>query len=190
MSKRPRVGIIVYGSVLNPADLRDLFHTLSGRTRPVTVSGFERVFNQEASWRETGGQHRAVLNVKQNPDRWFNGVLITDVTRDEFSQYRERERGYRLVEVEQDEVEPYDPESIAAETIDTTDAEEIRSQELLLTTVGEKQNEDILPIHDYVEICLNGADSWGERFREDFLSTTRVTTGVTLSEYVDEEFRN
>ena len=186
MSERPRVGAVVYGSVLNPTDLRELFDDISGRIRPVTVSGFQRIFDQEASWRETDGRHRAVLNVEQHPDRWFNGILIADISRSEFREFRERERGYRLVEVESDEIAPYESAEIAAGDTETMSTDEMESQDLVVTTVGGKQNDDILPVDDYVDICRAGAQRWGEQFLQDFMSTTRVNTGETLAEYVED----
>ena len=39
----------------------------------------------------------------------------------------------------------------------------------------------------YVQRCLNGAESRGEQFRRDFLSTTLLNTGETLAEYVGED---
>ena len=91
-----RVGVVVYGSLLNRSDLCDLFSEPASRVQPVAVSGFQRRFDQEASWRESDGSHRAVLNVVTGSDDWFNGLFVGDITRSELRTYRERERGYRL----------------------------------------------------------------------------------------------
>lgn len=180
MFEQPRVGIVVYGSLLNPDDLRDLFGELSGRIQPVSVSGFQRRFNQAASWRETDGQHRAVLNVAPESDSWFNGLFVGDITRNEFQTYRQRERGYRLVEIGAEEIEPYDSQT---NEIDTLTNQERNSHGLVLTTVGTKPDPEILPIEPYVDRCLTGADHWGQRFQQDFCSKTMVNTGETLAEY-------
>lgn len=121
------------------------------------VSGFRRLFNQEASWRETDGAERRVLNVELDADAWFNAILLPDVDRETYAEFRERERGYRLVE----------------------------ALDLVLVATGEKTATGIEPIPDYLELCLEGAAHWGEEFYDDFLATTEATPGVPLVDYLE-----
>lgn len=184
MTDRPRLAVIVYGSVLHPDDLRELFGDISYRIAPVTVEGFTRLFNQEASWRETDGTQKAVLNVAPASDRWFNGILVSDLSRSEFSEFRERERGYRLIEVDTDEISSYNQSSI--ETDLQLSRPDIASQDLVLTTTGAKTREDIDPIDDYVDLCYEGASQWGPEFLQDFLRTTELASGELLESYISE----
>jgi hypothetical protein len=172
----PRVGVLGYGSILSPDDIDDLAPGGTEAAIPVRVSGFARRFNQEASWRDTDGRERAVLNVEPEAEAWFNAVLLPDLDRESYATFRERERGYRLVEVEADELEPYDPEDG-----DRTDAIDI-----VLVAVGERTATDIDPIPEYVDICLEGAAHWGAEFEAEFLGTTETAAGVPLSEYLDD----
>lgn len=179
MTERPRIAVIVYGSVLNPNDLSDVFTQIRGRVAPVKVSGFERLFNQEASWRETTGANRAVLNVRRNDDHWFNGILVADLTRSEFREFKERERGYRLTEVEREALTSYDQADIEADV--ATDRPAVGAQDLVLTTTGSKTRADIEPIAEYAELCRDGASQWGETFLHDFLQTTKTASGESIS---------
>jgi len=176
MSERPRTAVIVYGSLLDPDELAELFDGVDERTTPVTVRGFKRIFDQAASWRETAGEQRAVLNVVRSPESQFNGVLVTDLTSAELQAFRERERGYRLVSIDPAKIEPFERNRADDET-----AAAIETQDLLLTTTGEKRRTDIAPIGSYVERCRAGASEWGEPFLQEFLRTTELLSGETLA---------
>lgn len=184
MTDRPRLGVIVYGSFIHPDDLADLFDDIPGRVVPVKVRGFDRLFNQEASWRESDGDQKAVLNVTPGSDKWFNGVLVADLSREEFREFRKRERGYRLIEVDFDAIESYDRSII--ETDLAVDGPDIESQDLVLTTTGLKTRDSISPIDSYVDLCYDGASQWGTNFLQDFLRTTHLATGESLESYVSE----
>lgn len=177
MKRRPRVGVVGYGSILDKEALGELFDDGVRRAIPVRVGGFERVFNQEASWRDVEGDERAVLNVVRAADSWFNGILIPDLARPEFTAFRRRERGYRLVEVDPDEVDPYD----------AGDRAEIDENEMVLTTTGEKVQDDITPIQSYARLCVEGASEWGDEFLTDFLATTDVNGRSGLASYLEPE---
>lgn len=178
-----RVGIVAYGSLLAPDALDDLFDGLSDRITPVTVSGFQRRFDQAASWRETDGRQCAVLNVAPDGDHWFNGLFVGDITPDELRRYRQRERGYRIVEVTAEELEPYS-HAAATGPVATLDDAALTDHDLVLTTVGTKTDSEILPVDSYVDRCLSGAARWGEQFQRAFRSTTMVNTGETLADYL------
>lgn len=185
MTDRPRVAVIVYGSILDPDDLAELFDNIQERAIPIMISGFTRVFNQEASWRETKGDQMAVLNVIRADEGQFNGVLVTDLSRAEFQEFRKRERGYRLVEVESHEINSYDSANIEAEVV--SNRPDIETQDLILTTTGTKTRSDISPINSYVKLCRDGAKQWGEEFLQDFLETTKLNSGISLNTYISEE---
>lgn len=177
MKRRPRVAVVGYGSILDRGDLGELFVDGVRRSVPIRVDGFERVFNQEASWRDVDGDERAVLNVERSDDGWFNGVLVTDLSREEFAAFRRRERGYRLIEVEPDEIDPYDAD----------DRARIDENDLILTTTGERVRDDIAPIRSYARLCADGAADWGDEFLADFLATTEVDDGRSLARYLERE---
>lgn len=178
MTVRPRVSVVVYGSILDPNDLKDLFGNIEGRVLPVKVNGFKRIFNQEASWRETEDLKRAVLNVTQSPENWFNGILVADLSRSEFNQFRERERGYQLVEIKPDQIERFGVTDLDTEL--SIEQLNLESQDLVLTTTGTKTRSDIKPIEEYLDICRKGASKWGQQFLRDFLETTELNVGRTL----------
>jgi len=182
MSGRPRVAVITYGSLLDPDDLDALFTELTSRVLPITVDGYKRVFNQKASWRDADGESRAVLNVVRHEGAWFNGLLVTDLRREEFANFRERERGYRLVEVAHDQIDLYDSSAVSTDAL-KADRSPLSDQDLVLVPTGTKVTEDITPIDSYVDLCCEGAEQWGEAFLSDFLRTTRLPCGDDLTTY-------
>lgn len=185
MTDRPRVAVITYGSLLHPEDLTDLFGRIRNRTQPVKVDGFRRAFNQEASWRETEGDDVAVMNVGRSEGSWFNGLMVADLDRSEFAEFRERERGYWLVEVEPESLDEYSPTMLDTSHLGDSPPD-LDDQDLVLVPTGKKVRMDVSPIDDYVNICLTGAREWGSDFYEDFLTTTELASGRSLESYMDE----
>lgn len=179
MGARPRVAVLVYGSLLEPAELRDLFGDITGRVWPVKLEGFKRICNQTASWRPTEADQRAVLNVVRADDAWCNGLVVTDLTRSELDAFKHRERGYRLIAVDPDSIYPYDPSDVNTTRIDTTEPP-LAEQDLVLVTTGTKVAHDIAPIPSYLDGCLDGASQWGEAFCKDFKTTTVANAGADL----------
>lgn len=180
---RPRLGVLGYGSILDPGNLDDVVEDGERTAIPVKVFGFKRTFNQEASWREVNGRERGVLNVERADGGWFNAILLPDLDREEFRMYRERERGYTLIEVESDAVEPYDD----------TDERRIDELDLLLVPTGKKRRDDIDPIPEYVRICARGAAHWRSQraeFYRDFLDTTETAGGERIERYLGERPRS
>jgi len=170
MATRPRLAVIVYGSLLAPTELDELFGDLGGRVWPIRLRGFERICNQAASWRPTDADQRAVLNVVRNTESWCNALVITGLRRVEFETFRARERGYRLTEVDPDQIDPYAPDDFDA-PIDAT-MPPLDEQDLTLVTTGTKVDHDIAPIPSYCRQCLDGASQWGETFLAEFKTTT------------------
>ncbi|MEO0771033.1 MAG: gamma-glutamylcyclotransferase family protein [Cyanobacteria bacterium J06649_4] len=160
--------IIVYGSLLNQAQLCRATR-LSSSAIPVFVKGYRRLFNQEPSWRKGDNKHRAVLNIIRSEKDDFNGLLVRVRADSDFHQLDERERGYDRIEVSYSQLESLmaTPSLIESGPIYTYRGK------------PEKQNDDILPNASYLELCLRGAQSWGEEswgedFYEQFLQTTYV----------------
>ena len=162
---RPRIAVFGYGSLLQPSALATLSADAPNRAIPARVDGLRRVFNQRTSRRTDDEVRCAVANVVRSSESWTNGVVLPDVSRDEFETFRERERWYRLIEIRVDDVDPYDE----------ADAAVLERTDLLLTTTGLETDPEIEPIPSYVDSCLEGAAAWGERFRDDFLASTTTT---------------
>jgi hypothetical protein len=178
--QRPSVGIIGYGSLLSPDELVPFLETDASRVTPVRVEGFQRVFDQESVWRakvtEGGEDEAAVLNAVRDEGSSMNAVLVPDLSKDEYEALRVRESGYRMVEVEDESIESYG----------AGEDDSLPEDDVVLIPTGNRVNDSLLPIPEYVEICLEGARHWGDGFRDEFLRTTYVRGGETLGEYLDE----
>lgn len=149
-------GVIGYGSLTNR---REIERTVGGGfdATPVVVDGWTRTFDQETVWRPTEGRQRAVLTVTPSDD-WINAVLISGLDGDDLENFEAREAGYRSEKVDVAEVEPYDSGDVEVDEA--------------LVSVGTRRRDDVLPIPSYVELCLEGAEDWGEGFLRDFVETT------------------
>ena len=167
-------GVIVYGSLLAPLELREWLDGAEGRATRVKVSGFERVFDAEAEQRETSGTRRAVLNLYESEGSWFNGLLIPTLDPSEYEAYVARETGYEFAEVGTDRITPYVDESATVE-----------ANSEIIVAVNAPASNGIRPIPSYLENCLNGAGYWGSEFYDDFLDSTRLTSGRSLRSYVE-----
>ena len=169
--------IIVYGSLLHQEQLHQKPH-LFAQAYPVFVKGYRRVFNQEPSWRKGDDKHRAVLNVMEFDQGGFNGLLVRLQEGSDFQQLDERERGYNRIAITQAQLAPFAP-------ISSMGTSSISQAEPIFIYVGkpEKQNDDLLPNKSYLDLCLHGANHWGEDFYEQFLQTTYVQ-GLTLKTFL------
>lgn len=172
---RPRTGLLVYGSLVVPSELRELCRDGVERAVPVRVDGLRRVFDQETSWRSDHPHERAVCNVVRDPESWINGLVLPDVSRETFSGFREREKWYRLIGVPRSDVELYRG----------SDEDALAANDVILTTTGTETDDDIEPIPDYVDQCVNGASEWPATFHEDFLRTTETNSGRSLEDYLE-----
>ena len=177
---RPSVGVIGYGSLLSPDELVPFLETDASRVTPVRVEGFRRVFNQESVWRAkaTEGDENeiAVLNAVRDDTSSMNGVLVPDLSTGEYDALRARESGYRMVEVENEAIEPYGADS----------EDDLPEDDVVLVPTGNRVKDELLPIPEYIDICLEGARYWGDGFRDEFLRKTEVRRGETLAEYLNE----
>ena len=174
----PTLGVVCYGSLLSPDELVPFLDGDGSRAVTVRVDGFRRVFNQRSVWRAGASESNgsAVLNAIRD-DSWINAVLVPELSRQEYDALRRRERGYRMVEVEESAIEAYGEEDPCRDDI-------------LLIATGKEENVDgsLNPIPEYVDICLKGARARGDGFYNDFLNTTYVDDDRTLREYIDTGF--
>lgn len=160
--------LLAYGSLIHPDELAR--HTLRGRgATPVRVQGFRRSFCQEPSWRAASGLARGVLTVRPSPGEWFNALLVPGLTESILPGLDERERGYRRVEVEAGQLEPY-PGAELPRCVGVH----------LYTGRSERYNEEILPHRSYLDLCVEGARRWGARFLRDFCTSTYVRNSTSL----------
>lgn len=166
------LGIVVYGSFFNRSDLEYLFGELGDRTARVRLRGYRRVFDARADRRDTVGDRSAVLNLHAG-DAWCNGVLVTDLTPEEYGSYARRETTYRFELVDPDDVTYYE-----------ADADGPALPDEIIVPCDAPSHEDVRPIPRYVSTCLKGARQWGEDFYADFLETTYVAAGESLAEYL------
>ena len=178
MEERPRLAVLVYGSLLAPGELDNLFDGVTERVWPVRLQGYERICNQTASWRPTHANQQAVLNVVRNSASWCNALIVTDLHQSELETFKDRERGYRLVEVDADAIDPYAPGAVDA-PIDTA-RPPLAEQDLTFVTTGTNVAHDIAPIPSYCRECLDGARQWGETFLAEFKTTTASNPGTDL----------
>ena len=175
-----KYGVIGYGSLLNPKEIRGFLDLQDRIIFPVTVKGFERIFNNEATWRTIEGRERAVLNVRSNKDSSINAVLLELRSQDEWEEYKEREGGYDFKHLSKDRIQP----------IKEDDEMQIKSFDRIYIPIGNRTSPDLLPIGDYVKTCLEGAQYWqeqvNEEFYSEFISTTSLADGSPFRNYISD----
>lgn len=146
--------LIVYGSLMNQDELQN--QGLWGHdAQPVKVFGYERVFNQEPSYRMIESKNRAVLNIQANGSSWFNAIMIKDLDEAFFEALDIREIGYERIKIEC-----------------KTYRGDFYKDCFVYFGRHEKKNSRIMPNREYLQLCAEGAQQWGEEFYQDFLNTT------------------
>lgn len=161
MSPQPK-HLIVYGSLLHPDELTGHGIALE-RVIPVIVQGWQRIFNQEPSWRPSVSDHRAVMNILRDENHWFNALLIRNISPEHIDELDKRERGYDRVALPNGSV--------------TTYTGEIMDNCIVYAGKAEKRNDRIYPNRNYFELCKNGAQSHCEAFYQDYLLSTYAFDG-------------
>lgn len=151
------MNLIVYGSLINKNELSKEGISLID-VEEVKVHGFRRVFNQEPSYRFVNSQNRAVLNIKEDENLWFNAIVIKNLSYEYISNLDKREKGYNRIELSKNQVISYKNEFI--------------SDCIVYKGKLQKANCEILPNFDYLNICLHGVESFGKEFLNDFLQST------------------
>lgn len=170
-------GLITYGSLLHPDEIRTLFPHEDLLIEPVKVTGYARRFSKSVAehLRDVEGDKSGVLNVHAESEEWFNGLLVGPVTRSGLRKYAFREREYDITSVSFERIDFYGDDESILERLDVVHTC------LLDTHEGDPPAHE--PIPDYLDLCLEGTKAWGEDFREDFLETTLVK-GLKLREYI------
>lgn len=180
-------GIIGYGSLIHPDEIKNEFGDLNPVSIPFVLEGYIRVFNNRSVWRNPEGNDSAVLNVEPDSDRWCNIILILVQDDSRPETYEEREEGYHFERVSTDRLNPYI----------TTHRELLDSVDRIDIPIGDRTEPDIKPIPEYVDTCLEGAGMWEKTleahdgdvfengFLEDFIQTTELADGTPFSDYLN-----
>lgn len=155
--------LIVYGSLLHPEEVRQQDYPIKNPV-PVWVSEYQRVFNQEPSWRPSEDRKRAVLNVEYTKNKRFSALLFDLDKGADLSDLDERERGYNRIEVPESYIQFFSDESVVKS----------KSPTFFYKGRPQKRNPQILPSPEYLETCLSGAMQWGDGFYHSFLDTTCI----------------
>ena len=163
-SRGANPALITYGSLLHEQQRAALLGPCPGVV-PVMVRGYRRQFDQEPSWRQAAGQRRAVLNVTAVAEAQFNALLLPLASNEILETLDRRERGYDRIRVDPATISPRLPNDPRLPVFKP-----------ILMYVGkpELKNCCLLPNPSYLEICLAGADQWGEDFSTVFRRTTFV----------------
>jgi len=156
--------IIAYGSLMNKAEFSGRSHKL------VIVKGFMRILNkpfERSVWKtHAKGNEKGVMSIIDEKNSEFNAVMY-DITESDFTFLKQRETGYSPIEVD---------------VIDYKTRKDLGSATIFKSRT---QDDDIIPVKYYVEICRKGAYSWGKDFGEMFDKTTYLSDGnTTVLEYI------
>ncbi len=173
--------VAVYGSLIDQQQ-RQKQPNLSSNAYPVLVKGYKRVFNQEPSWRKGCGERRAVLNVVRSDQDCFNGLLVKLRDNSVFLELDKREKGYDRIRVASSQIAKLP--DVAGSAHASVYSKLAQEQVYLYLGKLEKQNNNISPNPDYLNLCLRGAQQWGDRFYEQFLQTTYVGK-LTLKTFLE-----
>lgn len=157
-----KISLVTYGSLINKNELLNNDIAILDY-KPIILNGFKREFSQEPSWRKSTSINRAVLNTKEDSNHFINALLI-DIYIKDIEVLDKREVGYNRLKVDRNSIEfKYDL------------IENIKQNDIFIYTgKPEKYNNLILPNLDYMNICIQGANSWGDVFYNDFIKSTFV----------------
>ncbi len=151
------INLVLYGSLLNPNELKRL--DLDFRSTDfVKVYGFKRVLNQLPSWRESKSIEKAVMNIEESKEGWFNALLLRGVSKRDLADLDKREKGYSKISLKENSIINYEGSSIP--------------NCIVYKGKANMQSDKILPNQTYLKICKEGARSRFEEFYEDFLNST------------------
>lgn len=150
--------ILSYGSLINPNEINSIAPEAS--YIPVKINNFRRHFGQKSMFRKGENGERGVLTVEKDNSSWCNGVLLYNLEKDYITQYEERESGYNIKNVDINTITSYSGYNIP-DNINKC-----------YIAVGKRPLKNPEPIPKYVELCLNGAKHFGNKYLTDFLITT------------------
>lgn len=150
--------ILTYGSLLNKNEIDGMF--ANTEKIPVKIKGYRRHFAQKSTFRTGENEERGVLTVTPDKDSWCNGLLLIDISEAEYEEYKNRESGYTPETVPLKNIEAYPDYEIPHEISE------------VLIPIGDRPLENPNPIPSYTQLCVTGAEMWGQQFLTDFLVTT------------------
>ena len=154
------IALIVYGSFINKQELKDK-NISTDRCVPIVLNGFKREFSQEPSWRKATSKHRAVLTCFTDPNHFINALLIKDISKEELKELDVREIGYDRLQIDINQIQ-------YKYTNEHKDLDEI----YIYIGKEEKYNNGIFPNKNYLQLCIDGANTWSREFANDFMNTT------------------
>lgn len=162
------LAVVTYGSLLHPQEIDALFHYEDRIVEPVRVEGFSRHFSKSVAThlRDVKGDKSGVLNVHPNREEWFNGLLIGPMSEKGLRKYAFREREYDVTHLEGSQIELYSKSNRRLDRF--------KSVFTCYLDPSHESVSDYEPEPDYLELCLEGAEQWGEPFLEEFRETTNV----------------
>lgn len=154
MTDKNRHFIFGYGSLINATSRAKTGET--GQVWPVRISGYQR--NWSVMSTEYGMSSVAVIPVNE---AYCNGVLI-EIDESEIPAFDERERGYERSQVQRDQLQAYQDQSLPEGTIWIYHSHDIA------------QPTSACPIAlSYVDVILSGCLALGETFADDFIALTQ-----------------
>lgn len=157
---KKKVKIFGYGSLLCEESLL--------RTAPCAVDiipcklfGFFRIFNAKCSrFCEVNGKNVAALNIEKSEyNQYLNGICF-EVNQEDLDSLIQREQGYELIKID---LVDYNNNQFTAFTFRYPHFE--AEFEYLFNSKPQK---------DYLNLCYQGAQSFGEQFLREFLETTFI----------------
>jgi len=157
--------IIGYGSLLNQASAERTI-VLHAPPRPIRVYGWRRVFNIICDEdKDLKTMDKAVLNVVQDKDAFFNGALL-EIDDDSFQHLKQRECEYDIVTAD----------------VCCFQTNEKLGTALLFVGKQDRLTYFIHPDPDYYQLCRAGAASFGEDFLKEWDETTFHACGKKVCE--------
>jgi len=167
-----------FGSLINA---QSASYNICKRRGPAIAFGLKRIFNYKDHYLESCNigcpnencmQEQAKLNAAdtKDPNHMINGILY-DITAEDLNSLRPRERGYDLERLYV--VDHYDALDESCTTPRVYEA-------YLLRARNENQvSYENVPDINYLNVCLEGARSFGKPFLKLFFDTTYLCDGVT-----------
>lgn len=167
-----------FGSLINA---QSASYNICKRRGPAVAFGLKRIFNYKDHYLEScniGCPHesyaheQAKLNATEteDPNHMINGILY-DITAADLISLRPRERGYDLERLYV--VDYYD-------ALDTSCLKpRVYEAYLLRARESNQVSSDNVPDINYLNVCLEGARSFGKPFLNLFFDTTFLSDGLT-----------
>jgi len=162
------LAVVTYGSLLHPEEIEALFHIDDQLIEPIRVKNFARRFSKSVAehLRDVKGSQSGVLNVHPEPDHSFNGLLIGPLSEKGLRKYAFREREY--------DVKFLDPNRLDFYTEPQWNLDRFEGIFTCYWNPSDDTIPNYEPVPDYLDLCLEGAQQWGEEFLEEFKKTTLV----------------